>query len=295
MGTKDNHYVRDYVRRSFSTRLEDEEIKWLPSILAISADLMDAHNTKDSRMVVVRCGQFLCDRCAECSNKKRMFCIYDDAHTFIFKEASELPADLQINNQFETDTILEQIDTMEETDIFLMQIKGETIYKYSEKQVWEDCYCPLENYKEILAAIFFFCPQILWSAILYEMNHAQCDIDEYVIQAVTRCLNFYIFLDKKDKMYGKDVYKHSHEIIVEISNLRGIREIEEVMLQEELSRWTVEDRIMGILDAASQGIDLIRREMSGQIWKKDYADKILGAKNYEYLKKNSKSAYRKRR
>lgn len=102
----------------------------------------------------------------------------------------------------------------------MARMKGEVVYKHYKSGHWEECPCTIEDYKAVMASIFFFCSDILWCAISEEMSHAQKGIDSNITPSITRSLEFYILLDKIAKEYGTEVHKRKNieEAIVKISN-----------------------------------------------------------------------------
>lgn len=293
MQTKDKHYVRDYVWQIFSDRSKGEEIRYLPAILSISADLMDIHDAEEyaesCEMTIVKCEKHNCEGGLGCADRRRTFCKYNENHTLIFEEGKNLPDALRISNGEDEEKKWDV--PLEVEKGFLVKIKGEVLYRYYDKRVWGKCFCSLENYIDILAGVFFFCPQILWKAILNEMDHLKVGNDENVKRAIAKCLDIYILLDREEKRYGGDFYRHVGEIFVEISNLHRICEIEDIILQEEKTVWKREDRLMSISEAGNNGINLIRSRLTENKWNKTDACKVFGRENYDYLKKSSMSAY----
>lgn len=287
MSTKESHLVRDYVGEKFSRYTNTGQVKWLPSILAIMADLMDVQSTlgdtEKCRVAYVNCLKTQCKRYDECERRYRQFYIYSENHKCIFKSADQLPDGLGINSKYKKSS---KPEIVKETDAFSARVKGEVIYRHYEKGDWKSCYCTLESYKDILASIFFFCPDILWCAVKAEMNNVHKKrIDGDVVQAIVRSLDFYVLLDKLERKYGEEICKNIDLAVVQINNLHSISEIEDIAIWSKEADSTNVDRILNILEAGSKGIDFVCKKISTSTCEKKYAIKVMGRKNYKYLSK----------
>ena len=294
MSTKESHLVKNYVGNEFSKRNDSKETKWLPSVLAIMADLMDVHsalsNEEECRAVVVECGRTQCEWYDECARKRRQLYVYNENHKYIFRPANQLPNELRINNKHKKSKVEESVS---EVEAHMARMKGEVIYEHFKRGHWAECPCTIEDYKAVMASIFFFCPDILWCAISEEMSYAQKRVDSSITQPITKSLEFYILLDKIAKEYGTEVHKRRNieEAIVKIHNQHSIPEIEEMTIKNEGNKSANIDRILRILDAGCEGINFICRKMSASTWDKKLAFNVMGRENYEYLSEKSKTVF----
>lgn len=294
MSTKESHLVKNYVGKEFSKRNDSKQTKWLPSVLAIMADLMDVHSTsgdeEECRAVVVECRRTQCEWYDECVRKRRQFYVYDENQKCIFNRADQLPDELRINNKYKKSKEKENVS---EIEAHMVRMKGEVVYTHYKRGHWVECPCTIEDYKAVMASIFFFCPDILWCAISEEMSHAQKGVDRSITQPIIRSLEFYILLDKIEKEYGTKDHKRKNieEAIVKINNQHSIPEVEEVAIKNEGNKSANIDRILRILDAGCEGINFICRKMIASTWDKKLAFKVMGRENYEYLSEKSKTVF----
>lgn len=267
MGAKEK-CVRDFLKFIFPQKCrvgKSKEVKWLPSILSITADLIDIHNSQDNKMV--------CEIVSvEYEEEKRLFCIYDSKHSRIYDLPENLPEELQINNK----------SSAKGPFSLIIEIEGFTIiqhYLESENQ----CGCSAESYVEILSTIFFFCPHILWTAIQKEFRASS--LDTRVLKAIHNCLAFYIMLEDIEADADGEVQKNKDQALKTINNAKLMPQIENVVIGATSDSKKVDgeilDHVTQIIQMGGVGIQVIREKLINILVDKKKLKKVLGIKNYK--------------
>lgn len=266
MGAKEQ-CVRDFLKTIFPKKCRvgnSKEVKWLPSILSITADLIDIHNSPDNKKV--------CEIVSvEYEEEKRLFYIYDSKHSAIYDSPENLPEELQINSK----------NSAKGPFSIIIEIEGYTIIQhYLENE--DQCGYTVESYVEILSTIFFFCPHILWTAIHKEFGASS--LDTRVLKAIHNCLAFYIMLEDIESDADGEVHKNKEQALKEINNAKLMPQIENVVI------WATSDskkddgerldHVVQIIHMGDVGIRVIREKLINTPVEKKKLKKVLGINNY---------------
>lgn len=267
MGTKEQ-YVKDFLKTAFPNVFKDKklkEMKLLPSILSITADLIDIHNSQDNKkeceIVSVEYGE-----------EKRLFCIYDSKHSKIYDFPENLPRELQINNKYYSKGQFSLI----------IEVEGFTIIQhYLENE--NQCGHSVESYEEILSTIFFFCPHILWAAMQKEFGASS--LDASVIKAIHNCLAFYIMLEDIESDADGEVQKNKDQTLKEINNAKLMPQIENMVFYRTNDSIKSDgerlDHAVQIIQIGGVGIQVIREKLINTAIEKKKLKEVLGVKNYK--------------
>lgn len=267
MGEKEQ-CVKDFLKAIFSKKCRvrnSKEVKWLPSILSITADLIDIHNSQDNKKV--------CEIVSvEYEEEKRLFCIYDSKHSKIYDSPENLPEELQINSK----------NSAKGPFSLIIEIEGFTIIQhYLENE--NQCGRSVESYVEILSSIFFFCPHILWTAIQKEFGASS--LDTRVLKAIHNCLAFYIMLEDIESDAGGEVHKNKDQALKAINNAKLMPQIEKVVIWGTSDSKKVDgeklDHVAQIIQMGGVGIRIIREKLINTSVEKKKLKKILEINNYK--------------
>lgn len=269
-----------FMRRTKGKKNSAEDF---PAVLSVLVELIDLHNaeenTKECKQVVVQC-----DERESSKYKLRSFYQYNDEASYITRPAKELPDRLRITNvKSQNRTGMHRTTEGERLISFL--VEGDWAIRHYEKWQWDKCFWPHESYVNILAGLFFFCPKILWCAISTEIKERKEDI--YVVQAIKKCLDLYVLLDEIEKLRREDPCYYDDEAIRRVTRSHLIDEIADVVVEQDKPK----TRIEHVGDMAVSGISFIVGMSVGKSFKKSLAIKVLGWKNYRYLRKRIKRYY----
>lgn len=267
MGTKEQ-CVKNFLKAKFSKECHAgkfKDAKWLPSILSITADLIDIHdshdNEKECEIVSVEFGK-----------EKRLFCIYDSKHARIYDLPDNLPKELQINSK----------SFFNGSFSIIIEVEGYTIIQhYLENE--SQCGYSAKSYVEILSTIFFFCPHILWETIKRELESTY--VDTRVLDAIHSCLTFYIILEDVESEADGEVYKNKDQVLKAISNAKLMPQIENMIFRSTSDSKKDDGEILDhaeqIIKISGVGIQFIREKLINALINKKKLKKVLGAKNYK--------------
>ena len=289
MKTEDYGHVSKYVRTKLIQQAGGKSVNF-PPVLSISANLIDLHNAKEyaemCEPVVVSCdGAAQYDRCRECSYKKRQFYKYHNGHASVFKTAAKSLDRLPGKAKAEKNVLIKFLENWK-----LVQLEGDFLLAHYEKWRWDECIWPHESYENILTGLFFFCPKILWCAVSSEIEAAKRDI--YVIRAIKKCLELYVLLDGIERSYKEENCYYAEEAARIISDSHLIEEIAVIALEKESERFHSKDRLDLICQLAEEGLQFMGEMTVSEPLKGRHAVKVLGRRNYRYLRRFGESLYR---
>lgn len=275
--------VKTYTKERFCKIEKGKSIKFLPAVLSIYADLVDIHNsesnTKECRADIVRCPiKSNCNEYKNCNCTLRQVYIYNEEHKLIFREPQNLPSNILINN-----TRLNIIDNknLKNHEKNLEIIIGEVILKHYSNIQWIKYCCSIDNYVDILASLFFFCPDILWCALENEMRNDQ--IDYNVMRAINRCLDIFTLFDQMIRKHKGEMYEYKDKAILIINNECQINEITQIVIQQNIKNLNPIDRAGIIARLATDNFQILCDHISTQSWEKKKIKKNLGRTNYKCI------------
>ena len=296
MYTDDCGLINILLKKSFSVNGRRKKVKYLPAILAISAELLEKKLTKNSNeycdATLVECKyKDTCSKSGTCTTALRQFYIYEESHKLIFSLSEDLPDSIKISSAklsaSQTNVIRKKLDALEkESSSFLklVDLEADIIMKYYNNRVWNDeCPCPFENYVALLPNIFFFNPDILCCAIDEELKRKKKDTS--VVEAIKTCIEFYILTDDIEKS-GVGIGEQQ----VRYNNFHRVREIETTVLeQSENDMGEIKDRIESLTDAGATGLQYLCARKLEFSWNHRQLGSIIGMKNYRYIMKYCKT------
>lgn len=281
--------IKSYTKERFCKVAKTKVFCLLPSVLAIYADMVDIHDSvSDTRECKVDVINYPFDmKYSKYSSYKEILTqvyFFCDEHKLIFKSPKDLPLHIRIDNKplaIRYNPNLTEDKKMSETII------GEVILRHYVNIQWYDYCCPIESYVDILASLFFFCPDILWCAIVNEIQSNQ--IDYNVKKAVNRCLNLLTLFDQMIRKHPIEICEYTEDALKIISNECQITEIEQVVLQNHITSAESINRVEAIVDLATTNFRLLCERMCKQSWKKRRVKKFLGKLNYKCIFNTCKS------
>lgn len=299
MATKDYRVIGNALRYRFTKEHpqgSDSSKEYLPSILAVSADVIDCYNKAKNKMKC-RMDSANCSidgDCAEdCCCKKRVFYGYRDDHFLIFQEPEKLDASLRIDNHFLKQNGNPLCELYAKS---VYELAFQVLYQYYEVMPWSTCYWHIDYYEEILASIFLFCPKILCYAIKEELKVSDKAADIHVLSAIQKCLDFSIRLDKKteeERMANEKRKKERMEFycktLNEIINFHILRDVETALIRDFDQNSEIVEVVKKAIEVSSDVVSETRRILSE--WSKQNSDKryeknlrkIMGRDNYNYI------------
>lgn len=298
MATKDYRYIGNALRYKFSKEhppKSDSLAEYMPSILAISADVIDLchkpNNKMTCKMEIANCSDHEnCEEESDCNSSKRVFYTYRKEHLLVLEKPEKLDDNLRIDNHYPN----EKANPLGEVCAKgVYELAFQVLYQYYEVIPWKTCYWPIDYYEEILASIFLFCPKILCYAIKKELDVSD-KADIHVTSAIQKCLDFSIRLDKKiveekkikSKKERKEFYNN---ILNEINSFHIMRDVEIALTKDFDQNSSIGDVVKKAMEVSSNVVSETRKvleEWSKQKDKKVFErdlEKLIGDNNYSYI------------
>ncbi len=270
---------------------QTHETMLLPAMLDILVDQIgvDSEHEKEveySRFLA-RCSKNQYMDCNNCCNvNQRVFFIYKDWHKNIFLNRNEI-------NRYHRILIKELSDEEKNNlnnalasspDPSKMIIKACAVFNCYINRKWEDrCVCPLDNYMDVLMVAFFFNSNILYWAIRKELERKNKDM--YIIHAIRTCLDLCVFAYMMSMEYNKD---NSGKVITKYINFHHVRAIEDVVLINDENDKSNQRVVEALNDTGVAAINNICIRMKGSLRGNWRLIKLIGRKNYKFLKKYCK-------
>lgn len=301
MATKDYRYIGNALRYKFSKEhppKSDSLAEYMPSILSISADVIDLYNKPNNKMQckmeIANCSVHEnCEEESDCDSSKRVFYTYRKEHLLVLEKPEKLDNNLRIDNCYPNEKG-NPLGELWAKGVYELAFK--VLYQYYEVIPWSMCYWHIDYYEEILASIFLFCPKILCYAIKKELDVSD-KADIHVTSAIQKCLDFSIRLDKKikdekdikKKKEREDFYK---KILNEINSFHIMRDVEIALTKDSDQNSSIGDVVKKTMEVSSDVVSKTRKvllEWSKQKDKKVFArdlKKLIGDNNYNYIYEN---------
>lgn len=276
--------VKTYTKERFCQIEKGKSNIYLPAVLSIYADLVDIHNsesnTKKCTADIVKCpiDGSNCNEYTNCNGILRQVYIYNEEHKLIFSLPEDLPSNIWIDN-FRLNKRNNKNLTKHEKNLEIMI--GEVILKHYSNISWKHYCCSIDNYVDILASLFFFCPDILWCALENEMQNNP--IDYNVRRAINRCFDIFTLFDQMIRNNKGEMYEYKNEAILTICNGCQINEIVQIVIQQNIKNLDPIDRAGIIARLATDNFQILCDRMSTQSWEKNKIKKILGKTNYKCI------------
>lgn len=208
MAAEDNRYIWNALRYKFTKEYPLKaglSTEYMPSVLAISADVIDAYNKRKNKdknkcmTRIVNCSVHKdCEETPDCVYNKRIFYGYLDEHFAIMQKPEKLEGKLKMDNHYPMDKGDPLQELFSKTNYWHYKLPAEVLYRYYEVMPTNHCYWHIDYYEELLASIFLFCPEILCFAIKKELKQPD-KADIHVVSAIKKCLEFSVRLDRKDE------------------------------------------------------------------------------------------------
>ena len=269
MCTKEQGFLKQEIRK----RVSDQ---YLPSVLAITADIFDFHRDYDYAEKVCRAKTLICDH--ECMQKKCnisiiQFYIYKDEHEMIFACPEDLPETLRLHNFSGNGIGVEDSIPYDFKMQRRVRLEADVILEYYQAKEWNDmCMYSLNNYIDVLVSIFFFCPDILCCAIRNEAKYNYNDI--CVNKAIAICLKIYALLrkgeSKEEKMLHCLEFPYLRDTIVTLfeNDLKECVTTQQIVDMSTEVKATPFDRMMQMRDMEAEGLRYISGTLEPRLWRK---------------------------
>lgn len=275
--------VKTYTKERFCELAKEKSIRVLPAVLSIYADLVDIHNaesnTKRCMADIVNCPfESNGNECKNCSGKFRQVYIYNKEHKLIFSLPKDLPSNIRIDN---TPLRKKRNKNFEKHESNLVIVVGEVILKHYLNIHWNKYCCSIENYVDILASLFFFCPDILRCALENEIQSNK--IDYNVVRAINRCLDIFMLFDQMIRNHKGEMYEYEEEALLTISSKCPINEIVQIVMLNGIIKLNSIDRAGIIARLATDNFQILCDWMSKHSWKRRKIKKVLGRMNYKCI------------
>lgn len=256
----------------------------LPAILDILVDQIgvepeDEKGVKYTRFLA-RCLNDVYSDCQEgCNVKQRVYYFSEEWHKNIFLRADEIGQKILIKSL--SDEEKDTINTIDDINLSKMLVKAFTVYNCYIKRNWKGrCICPIDNYMDVLMIAFFFNPNILYWAIIQELERKNQDM--YVIRAIRTCLELCDFTYQMAKEYNET---NRGKVITKYTNFHHVRAIEDVVLQDDRSDVPNMTIVETLNDTGVTAMNHICIRMQGSVLGNRKLLKLIGRKNYRFLKR----------
>ena len=284
INTEEHGCLKTLIRKKFAKQENSKKNKLLPSLLTIAADIfeimLDGDNDTECKPCLVK------SSFENGETISKQFYMYKEVHKMIFELSEKLPDEIKISNQklspAEKSELKDRINKIKKDEpkaMGLIDLEADIIMKYYTSNVWEDKIVHYnENYVNCLPCIFFFNSDVLWCAIKYEMERQKKARE--VVEAIRKCIEFYTLTDQVAK---KNLTPDEKRIYY--NKFHQIREIETTIADDSLELREQCDRAVIFTDAGSSGLAIIRQHVCSQMKNVVSMIKVLGIRNYIYIKK----------